>query len=246
MTVTVDRYTAFISDLHLGPERPDMVAAFERFLRNEAVGAEALYILGDLFEYWVGDDVMADPFNQRIIQALRELATHGVPVSVMRGNRDFLFGTRFAQATGARLIDDPTVIELHGRRTLLMHGDTLCTDDVRYLAYRARVRNPLYQRLILALPLALRLAIARRLRAASETDKARKSATIMDVTKSAVEAALVAHGCRRLIHGHTHRPARHEHIIQGESHERIVLADWYEHAAYLRCTPASDQAIALA
>lgn len=212
-----------------------MAAALTRFLQGEARQAQALYILGDLFEHWVGDDALDDPFNAGIAEALRGLTSQGVPVLIMRGNRDFLLGQGFEQATGARLLADPTVIDLHGRRTLLMHGDTLCTDDVRYQAFRARIRRPWVQRLLLALPKVVRLAIARRARRLSQRDKALKDMAMMDVTGGAVEQALRAHACRQLIHGHTHRPATHTHVVDGQACERWVLADWYEHGEYLRC-----------
>lgn len=228
-------FTAFVSDLHLSPDRPAPAAAFVAFLRTQATGAQALYILGDLFEFWAGDDGLDDPFHQTVASALRELAARGVAVHVMRGNRDFLLGARFEAASGARLMEDAAVIDLHGTPTLLMHGDTLCTEDLRYQAFRARVRHPMVQRLFLALPKSLRQGIARRARRLSERDSARKTMQIMDVTSEAVTGVLRASGCRRLIHGHTHRPAVHAHDVDGRRCERIVLADWYERGEYLRC-----------
>lgn len=211
-----------------------MARLFTRFLNADARRAQALYILGDLFEHWVGDDVLDDPFNATVSNALRTLTNAGVPVHVMRGNRDFLLGQGFARASGVQLIEDPCVIDLYGQRILLMHGDTLCTDDARYQLFRARVRSPWFQRLFLALPKAARLAVARRARHLSEQDKARKRMQVMDVTETAVTQALRAHDCRLLIHGHTHRPAVHNHRVDGRNCERIVLADWYEQGEYLR------------
>lgn len=227
--------TAFVSDLHLSPERPAIAEAFTNFLRGGAAGANSLYILGDLFEFWAGDDTLDEPFNHAVAAALRDLHDDGVAVHVMHGNRDFLLGPRFAAASGARLLADTAVIDLYGERTLLMHGDTLCTEDRRYQAFRAKVRRPAVQKLFLSLPRSLRLAIARRARRLSEHDKARKQMRIMDVTPAAVVQALRTSGCRRLIHGHTHKPASHAHDVDGVQCERIVLADWYEHGEYLRC-----------
>jgi UDP-2,3-diacylglucosamine hydrolase len=236
--------TLFVSDVHLSAARPALVARFLRFLEEEARAADALYILGDLFDLWVGDDD-PDPLNRRIIAALAALTGAGVPVSVMHGNRDFVLGPRFAQETGARLLADPAVIDLCGTPTLLTHGDTLCTDDLGYQRARARYRQPWVLALGLALPRALRSAIGRRLRAKSERTKQALTAEIMDVNAQAVEAALRTHGCLRMIHGHTHRPARHEHVVDGRRCERWVLADWYRAGSYLQCDAGDCTAIAL-
>lgn len=234
--------TLFISDLHLAQERPDTTARFERFLAGEAPGADALYILGDLFEAWVGDDGLALPFNAHVAERLRTLSL-GVPLFFMQGNRDFLAAGGFLAAAGAQAIDDPTVIDLYGQRALLMHGDTLCTDDTAYQAFRAQTRDPRWQAAALAQPLAQRLAIAQGMREGSAAAKAGKSEAIMDVALPAVEAALDAAGCQLLIHGHTHRPARHEHDVKGTPCVRWVLPDWYGEGGALEVTPTGIRAL---
>lgn len=231
----MDRPAFFVADVHLAPERPDMAARFLRLVGEEARGAAALFILGDLFDHWLGDDDAEEPFNRKVLDALRALAASGVEVAFLHGNRDFLLSGRAAARAGLRLIHDPTVRELYGTRTLLVHGDTLCTDDVRYQRYRARVRRPAVVRTFLVLPRVLRRAIAGGLRSVSESEKDVKPAEIMDVAVPTVEAALRAHGYPRLIHGHTHRPGRHLHEIDGQTCERWVLADWYRRGSYLRC-----------
>jgi len=236
--------TLFVSDVHLSAARPALVTRFLRFLEEEARAADALYILGDLFDMWLGDDD-PDPLNRRIIAALSALTAAGVPVSVMHGNRDFVLGPRFARETGARLLADPAVVHLCGTPTLLTHGDTLCTDDIGYQRARARYRQPWLLALGLATPRALRAAIGRRLRANSERTKQGLAAAIMDVNPQAVEAVLRAHNCQRMIHGHTHRPARHEHLVDGRRCERWVLADWYRAGSYLRCDDRGCAAVAL-
>lgn len=236
--------TLFVSDLHLSAERPDIAQIFFDFLKKPALEADALYILGDLFEYWIGDDD-DDAFHAQVLAALHALAARGVKTYFMHGNRDFLTGARFTQRSGAQLIADPTLIDLYGQPTLLMHGDTLCTDDVRYQEYRARMHNPLLQRLLLALPLFVRKRIATGLRAQSQKAKAQKSEEIMDVAPAAVDAILREYHYPRLIHGHTHRPARHEHVVDGHVCERWVLADWYQRGSYLRCDAKSCTSIPL-
>ncbi len=224
----------FISDLHLSPERPETTAAFFRFMAGPARQAQALYILGDLFEYWAGDD-LADTFNQRIIAALADLAGHGVQVSLLVGNRDFLIARRFARAARLTLLPDPSLVPIDGHPTLLMHGDSLCTDDTAYMAFRRKVRHPLTLALLRNMPLALsrRLFIAGRKK--SEAAKQGKSRAIMDVNAEAVAAVLRTHGHPRLIHGHTHRPARHDHSVDGGTCERWVLSDWHDKATWLEC-----------
>ncbi|MFN0315436.1 MAG: UDP-2,3-diacylglucosamine diphosphatase [Burkholderiales bacterium] len=239
-------FTAFISDLHLSPDRPGITQVFLRFLSQDATQAGALYILGDLFEHWIGDDGISQEFNALIASALHALTARGIPVYVMRGNRDFLLKTRFEKKSGVRIIEDPSLIDLHGQPTLLMHGDTLCTDDLRYQAFRKRARNPIVQWLFLALPLSSRLKLVERTRRFSEKEKQGKSSEIMDVTQSAVESAFRAHPCERIIHGHTHRPARHEHTIDATTRERWVLSDWYAHGEYLRCDKNGCQVVRLA
>jgi UDP-2,3-diacylglucosamine hydrolase len=236
------RRTLFISDLHLDPSRPAIVAQFEGFLSAVAPGADALYILGDLFEYWVGDDGLALPFPRRIAERLHA-ASERVPLRFMHGNRDFLAQQRFARETGADLIEDPSVIDLYGTRTLLMHGDTLCTDDARYQAFRAQVRDPAWQQATLALPIEERLVLANRMRMESEGTKQATSMEIMDVAPDAVERAFEESGCDLMIHGHTHRPARHVHAVGGRDLVRWVLPDWYERGGYLEATPEGLRSI---
>ena len=237
-------HSLFISDTHLCPTRPAINSTFFEFLRHPAAQAEALYILGDLFEYWAGDDD-DDPFNGSVLAALRELADRGVAVYLMHGNRDFLIGNRFASACRAKLLPDPTLISLYGTPTLLMHGDTLCSDDVKYQAFRTKVRNPGYQQQFLAQPLSSRKQIIAGLRAENAEEKQQKSEAIMDVTPATVEAVLREHGYPRLIHGHTHRPALHQHVVDGHRCERWVLADWYLSGSYLHCDTAGCRAIEL-
>lgn len=224
--------TLFISDLHLDETRPRLVEAFEDFLATQAGGAQALYILGDLFESYIGDDDDA-PLNARVARATRKLRDAGVTVYFMHGNRDFLLGRDYAERAGMTLLDDPSVIELSGERVLLAHGDTLCTDDVEYLKFRALARDPAWQRAFLAKPLGERRAFAAQARGESRKHTASAKPEIMDVNQSAVEAAMRAHGVRRLIHGHTHRPATHHFDVDASPAERIVLGDWYEQASAL-------------
>lgn len=228
------RPTLFISDLHLSPERPRITKAFFDFLAREACGADALYILGDLFDYWIGDDDLADPFAAGIARHLEQLVAGGCALYLMHGNRDFLMGEQLCAATGATLLADPTVVELHGVRTVLLHGDTLCLDDPDYLAFRAKVRDPAWQRLFAAKPIEERRRIAVGLRADSRSSQMAKSETIMDVAPRAVVDAFRDSNCTRMIHGHTHRPARHELVVDGRTCERWVLADWYVQGSYLR------------
>lgn len=225
----------FISDLHLDARRPAVTELFLAFLANlDAAHCAGLYILGDLFEAWIGDDNDA-AHDQRILAALRATTERGIPVGVMHGNRDFLLGEEFARATGCTLLADPALIELNGEPTLLMHGDTLCSDDHEYQQFRTLVRNPVWQQQFLAKPLAERRAIAANLRETSRQRTGEKDAEIMDVNPRTVEATLRAHAVRRLIHGHTHRPAVHDLMIDGTSAQRIVLGDWYEQGSVLRC-----------
>jgi UDP-2,3-diacylglucosamine hydrolase len=238
-------FTAFISDLHLTPGRARINEIFFDFLRGPARTADALYILGDLFEYWAGDDDLLDPLNAHVASALADLSSRGVPIMLMHGNRDFMLREGFSRAAGAKLIADSVTVDLYGTPTLLMHGDTLCRDDHRYQALRARMRSPLWQRLFLFQPLWLRRAEIERGRRMSERSKRTKSTEIMDVTSVAVEEAFRASGCSRMIHGHTHRPAMHLHAVQGRTCERWVLSDWYQHGQYLRVDPSGCEAITL-
>jgi len=232
--------TLFISDLHLHPSRPKITSLFLEFLRVEAAEAEALYILGDLFEAWVGDDDDIE-LAQSVRRALRELSESGVPVFVMRGNRDFLFGPGFAADTGAKLLPDPCVISLYEQPTLLMHGDLLCSDDVKYLAFREQVRDPAWQQRFLAQSLSARHLFAEQARAASQQHQAglREEGAldaITDVNPDTVNDTMTQFGITRLIHGHTHRPAIHSLRCAGRSAQRIVLGDWYEQGSVLRAT----------
>lgn len=223
----------FVSDLHLSETRPGANEAFFSFMEGKARSAEALYILGDLFEYWAGDDDLADPFNSLIAGFLQDLSRSGVKLSLMHGNRDFLFGERFCAATGARLLEDPVVAPIGGVPTLLMHGDTLCTGDLDYQKWRRIARSAEWQRDILSKPLAERRAIGRGLREKSSGAVGEKGMDIMDVADVAVREALHQHGVSRLIHGHTHRPGRHELEVDGRRCERWVLPDWYGRGGYL-------------
>lgn len=237
--------TLLISDLHLCPTRPAVNGVFLDFLRGPARSAEALYILGDLFEYWAGDDDLDDPFVAWTCDALAALTDAGVATYFLRGNRDFLTGAGFARRAGVALIEDPTLTRISGEPTLLMHGDTLCTDDVDYQRFRAMVRDPKWQQHFLARPLAERKRMIEDLRRQSEASKSLKAEAIMDVNPDAVAAALRAHGYPRLIHGHTHRPARHLHAVDGRRCERWVLADWYERGSYLACDASGCRSVPL-
>ncbi len=242
MRLTDSRRTLFISDLHLDESRPGILAQFEHFAAEVAPGADALYLLGDLFEYWVGDDGLCLPLPQRVAAALRPLAAT-MPVSFMHGNRDFLVAERFAAETGARLIGDPTTVDLYGMSTLLMHGDTLCTDDVAYQAFRAQVRDPAWQRAALAQPFERRIAVAQGMRSDSEDAKQGKAMEIMDVNRAAVERAFLDSDCDVMIHGHTHRPGRHAYLVGGRERVRWVLPDWYQRGGYLEASPAGIRAV---
>lgn len=222
----------FISDLHLSEEHPEILRAFEALLARPARGVDALYILGDLFEYWAGDDDDT-ALSERVAQALRAVADDGIRIHFLAGNRDFLIGEAFAARAGFSLLAEPTEIELGGRRVLLCHGDTLCTDDAAYQAYRAMVRDPAWQRVFLGRPLSERRAIINDLRQKSAAAKREKSMEIMDVNTGAAESLLRAHGHPTLIHGHTHRPARHVHHVDGHDCIRWVLPDWHDDAPYL-------------
>lgn len=218
--------TLFISDLHLDPARPDVAQAFFRFMEDEAPQAEALYILGDFFEAWIGDDLQ-HPFVDSVKQSLRTLTDKKTPVYLMHGNRDFLIGDQFCKETGCELLEDPTLIELYGQKVLLMHGDTLCTQDIDYLAFRNMVRNPAWQKDFLSKSLQERLAIAESIRAASKEKTSELQYEIMDVTQSEVEKVMTQQNVQLMIHGHTHRPAIHQLDVNGKTAERVVLGDWH-------------------
>lgn len=232
--------TLFISDLHLDPERPEVTRLFGDFIDGEARGADALYILGDLFEAWVGDDDPAE-IGAFVAARLRALSDAGVPVFFQHGNRDFLVGRDFARRAGATLLAESAVVILYGRPTLLMHGDSLCTDDLAYQAFRAQTRDPAWRAGFLAQPLAARLAFAAQARAASQQrqqalkhDDRGQFETVTDVSPAAVHATLARYGIDTLIHGHTHRPAIHALDIDGRRARRVVLGDWYTQGSVLR------------
>jgi len=225
--------TLFISDLHLDAGEPETIGRFLRFIERDARAASELYILGDLFEAWVGDDE-DDPRLAPVLTALAGLTRAGVPSAVMHGNRDFLIGARFCSETGCRLLGDYERIDLHGERVLLTHGDLLCTDDTRYQSLRATLRNPAWQREFLAKPLVERRKIAAELRELSATEIAAKSYDIMDVNQSTVERTMRDHGVSLLLHGHTHRPAIHRFALDGRPAARIVLGAWYEQGSVVR------------
>ncbi len=223
----------FVSDVHLDAATPQATAQFLSFLREEAAAAEALYILGDLFEAWVGDDDQ-EPGNERVCRALRELTSGGVACFALHGNRDFLLGQGFCERSGCRLLSDPVIAELDGERVLLTHGDALCTDDHSYQELRSTVRDGAWQRRFLALPRTHREQLADEARAGSRRHTARTVPDIMDVNAEAVTAAFRAAHVRRIVHGHTHRPGVHELEVDGKPAQRIVLGAWYEQGSFLR------------
>jgi UDP-2,3-diacylglucosamine hydrolase len=217
----------FISDLHLDGARPDTIDRFLEFIERRARSAEALYILGDLFEAWIGDDD-TDPAMQPVIAALGSLHKAGIACAVMHGNRDFLLGRRFQCATGCRLLEDYESIDLGGELLLITHGDLLCTGDAEYMALRRTVRDPAWQQNFLAKTLAERRELADRLRKMSRAETAAKPEDIMDVSQDAVEETMRRFGVHRLLHGHTHRPGVHEFRLDGAPATRIVLGAWHE------------------
>lgn len=235
--------TLFISDLHLDASRPAITDLFLAFLRSEALEADALYILGDLFEAWIGDDTPS-PAADAVAAALKEVSNAGVPVYFIRGNRDFLLGEQYAARAGMRILPDPSVIDLYGTPVLLQHGDLLCTDDLPYQQFRAQTRDPAFQAQFLAQPLAARIAFAQKARDASQSrqsemkqgDRAQFE-TVTDVAPAEVDATFIRFGVDTMIHGHTHRPAVHSLMAGGQARTRIVLGDWYEQGSVLRVTP---------
>jgi UDP-2,3-diacylglucosamine hydrolase len=222
MTAPARTLALFISDLHLQASHPRTAEAFFRFLAERAAHAERLYLLGDIFEYWAGDDDLDDPFNRSVAAALRRVSAGGTAVYWLGGNRDFLVGTGFADAAGLTLLPEPHVATIGGRQVVLVHGDAQCTDDVKYMAFRAQVRDPAWQRQFLAMPLAQRKAIIAGLREGSRAAHGEKSYEIMDVTPAAIAALHADSGTDVIIHGHTHRPALHE----ADGKQRYVLPDW--------------------
>ena len=225
--------TLFISDLHLEADRPDIGEQFLDFLDEEAADAEALYILGDFFEYWVGDDD-PDPYYASIKQSLRTFTDTGVPVYFMHGNRDFMIGPDFAAETGVTILPDPYPLELYGKSVLLSHGDAMCTDDVEYQKVREMTRNPEWQAMMLGKPLEERLAIAKHARAQSEQRNKTLSESIMDVNPDAVKKTISEYGVEILLHGHTHRPDIHGIEVDDVLAKRVVLGDWYEQGSVVR------------
>jgi len=226
----------FIADLHLTEDRPDITACFLSFLKNEAQQASTLYILGDLFEYWIGDDDDSD-FVNTIATALKQLADSGTSIYFIHGNRDFLLGKKYAQKAGFTLLPESTVIDLYGQKALIMHGDTLCTQDIDYQKFRKKSRSWWWQFIIKSLPLKTRKKIAQNYRSKSAQAKLGKSLEIMDVTQTAVTEELAKTNTLLLIHGHTHRPATHNFQLNNKAAQRIVLGDWYEQGAWLKVTP---------
>lgn len=223
----------FISDLHLDASRPALTECLLGYLSNQAKQAEHLFILGDLFDAWLGDDAAAGfDDSQRVAHALHALSQHGTEVSFMHGNRDFLLGDAYAQQCGMNLLDDPCVLPLHDVPTLLSHGDLLCTKDVAYLAFRDQVRDPEWQTWFLGQSIGERIAFAKQARAQSQEHTQNTDAMLMDVTPEAVAEWFVAHDVTQMIHGHTHRPATHTHDINGQACTRHVLADWRDQGFY--------------
>lgn len=228
-------HTLFISDLHLCASQPLTTQLFVQLTRDIAPKADALYILGDLFEYWAGDDDLNAPFHQQVIAAIRALSKNGTPVYIMHGNRDFLMDEQLAQACHATLLQDPALLDLYGTPTLLTHGDALCTDDREYQAFRQQVRQPAWRNNFLAQPLTQRKAQIEQLRKMSEDQKQTKSMEIMDVNLAAVAELFRVHHYPRLIHGHTHRQKHHLHEVDGKTCDRWVLGDWHATGNALRC-----------
>ena len=225
----------FISDLHLAPEQAEVIRLFERFVDEIAIHAERLYILGDFLEYWLGDDDTAVGL-EKVFESLKKLSDANVDVYFIAGNRDFLIGNKLAEKCGFKIIEEPFVENINGRNALLMHGDSLCTDDVEYQKFRAMVRDKTWQQQILARPLQEREQIAHSMRQQSEYANAEKDFTIMDVNQETVINTMQEHAVDLLIHGHTHRPGVHEYEIDGQTAKRFVLGDWNNKGSYIRVT----------
>jgi len=237
--------TLFISDLHLHEGRPEVTDWLKDFLAGPARSAEALYILGDLFEYWIGDDALS-ALAREVAAWTATLDTEGVPCFFVHGNRDFLIGRAYAEQAGLRLMAEEVVVDLYGQPTLLLHGDTLCTDDVKYQAFRQQSRDPAWQTAMLAQPVEKRLQMAQEARAASRQHTGSMAMEIMDVNPDAVREAFERHRVTRMIHGHTHRPAFHEHVLgDGSPGQRIVLSDWDSKGSYLEVSAAGARAVDL-
>lgn len=237
--------TLFISDIHLEDSRPEALEWLRAFLSGPARRADAVYILGDLFEYWIGDDA-PPPAARQLARHTAELSESGVPCYFLHGNRDFLLGEDYAASAGLRLLPESRVVDLYGTPTLLLHGDTLCTDDTEYQAFRRQSHDPAWQAMVLKLPIEERLRLAREARDASARHTGTVAMDIMDVNRAAVAEAFRRHAVTRMIHGHTHRPAVHRHDLgDGLVGERIVLADWYRAASYLEVTPAGARSLSV-
>ncbi|WP_454121756.1 UDP-2,3-diacylglucosamine diphosphatase [Kosakonia sp. Marseille-Q7440] len=234
--------TLFIADLHLHTEEPAITAGFLHFLDGVAREADALYILGDLFEAWIGDDD-PNPLHQRVADAIRALVDSGVPCYFIHGNRDFLLGKRFARESGMQLLPQEKVLNLYGRKVLIMHGDTLCTDDAGYQAFRAKVHQPWLQTLFLALPLFIRHRVAAKMRAGSRAANSSKSLAIMDVNQQAVIEAMEKHRVQWLIHGHTHRPAVHQLTANDAPAWRAVLGAWHSKGSMIRVSESDVELV---
>lgn len=225
--------TLFISDLHLCGKRPAVTEGFLKFLSHQAIEADALYILGDFFEYWIGDEAIDHPDHRPVIDGLKRLTSGGTPVFLQHGNRDFLLGEAFARASGCTLLPDPYVLDLYGTPTLLTHGDYLCTDDSEYQTFRQMVRDPQWQQTFLSQSVEEREAVARHYRQMSMEISATKKPEIMDVSDATVRQQMKQHAVQQMIHGHTHRPAIHEFELGGHPAKRIVLGDWYDQGSVL-------------
>jgi UDP-2,3-diacylglucosamine hydrolase len=232
--LAIKQHTYFISDLHLDESRPGVLLFFQRFLNAIEASANALYILGDFFEAWIGDDAAA-PWQIEIAERLERLGQSGCDIFLMHGNRDFLLGDDFAKRCGGTLLPDPFVTDIYGRKVVLLHGDSLCTDDVRYQKFRSLTRDQAWQRTVLARPVEDRLKLAAQLRTMSQADNSTKAQDIMDVNAAAVAGCFDTNDCDVMIHGHTHRPALHATPGDGATPRlRYVLGDWHEHMHYIR------------
>lgn len=229
-------FTYFISDLHLSTQRNDINQCLFTFLRDQAPQADALYVLGDLFEIWIGDDD-ENSFTLSIAKAFKTLRESGVPIYFIHGNRDFLIRQRFAKQAGFTLLPEQVVVELYGVPTLIMHGDELCTKDIDYQAFRKKARSWWWPRIMLSLPLSMRRKLAKKGRDTSKQKQSKLSEEIMDVTQEEVISVMLAHGVRKMIHGHTHRPAIHQLKINNQTAQRIVLGDWYDQGSILKVSP---------
>ncbi|WP_076587217.1 UDP-2,3-diacylglucosamine diphosphatase [Vibrio ostreicida] len=232
--------TLFIADLHLSPITPETTDCFVKFMRDEAIHSDALYVLGDLFEFWVGDDDNSE-FSHRIRHEFKRLTSKGIPCYFTQGNRDFLVGKRFARQTGVTLLGDETVIDLYGEKAVVLHGDTLCTEDVKYLQFRETVHKPWLQWIFNRIPMLIKKRIVAKVQSDIRTDKNTKSLDIMDVTQSEVEKVMRQHNVDLMIHGHTHRPNVHTFNSKNETKTRIVLGDWYTQGSVLVYAKSSFQ-----